>query len=112
GDDGAYLIAGGRHTGSYADWNTDVCSADLALLVDHAGDPVEVGVAAQAQIEGAVGGDRRRRVGVAAVDQIGKGQRPGARRGVVEDRKSVVEGGAGARGVGERRSAIVACDGQ
>src|SRR5204862_232194 len=60
-------------------------------------DAVEGAVAAEAEVERAVLGDRRR-VGAAGVGQVGEGQSPGDRRGVVDHDRDGVAG----RGVGGR----------
>src|SRR4029079_241090 len=61
---------------------------------------VGVGVAAQAQIEGAVGGERRG-IAAAAVGQVGKGQRAGGRIGGVDDDLDAVADRGVAGGIGD-----------
>src|SRR5207248_1909299 len=74
-------------------------------------DAVEVAVGGQAEVEGAVLGDRRR-VGVGSAGRRGRGQSPGDGRRVVDDHGDRVAGGGVARRVGGDGVELIAAVGQ
>src|SRR5205814_484094 len=83
GDHGAELIAAVGQPAQAAAGQVGPAGAVRSQLITYELQAVRHGVGPQPEVEGAVRGDRRRRVGVAAIGQVGECQGAGGRRRVL-----------------------------